>query len=733
MGKWTRRAFIGTGVLAGGAVIFGIAIRPGNRAQKVAELVANEGETVLNVWLKIGTDNTVTAIVPHAEMGQGTHTALAMMLADELDADWDLVKVQEAPAEKEYANYALAKGFAAGEINFPAFLMGTADGVFLTLTKALNLQITGGSSSVAFTGTKGMRVAGAAARAMLVQAAAEKWGVAAEEVGAEKSILYHPASNRSAPFSEMAPLAVQLSPPAKPRLKKEEEYTIMGTSPTRLDLPPKVDGSAQFGIDVRLPNMKYATIQAPPVFGSKISSVDKSAAEQLKGIHKIIRLDDAIAVVADGYWQAKQALARVKVSYEQTDQAKLDQEAIFLQFGTAMEEAVEKEKQEKDVRKGDTDSALAEAKQIVEAEYRVPYLAHACMEPMNATAWVHDGICEVWTGSQNPLGFASDVAEALEMDQEKVKIHNQYLGGGFGRRAETDVAKQAARIAAQVDFPVQLIWSREETMQQDFYREANLSRFKAGLDANGMPVAWENQYIDKHHPPEAPHIPYHVNNQFIHYTKSKTHVPWGNWRSVDHSMHAFFTESFIDELAHAASKDPYQYRRELLAEEARYLKVLDMAAEKADWNKKLPPNWGRGIAIHKSFFTIVAEVVEIEMMGEKPRVHRVVCVADPGYAFHPDGFIAQMESGVIYGLTAALYGEISIKDGAVAQSNFHDYQMVRMDEAPKIETYIINSGNPPGGAGEPGTPPIAPALANAIFDASGKRIRALPVKLEQLV
>ncbi|MFQ6006940.1 MAG: xanthine dehydrogenase family protein molybdopterin-binding subunit, partial [Woeseia sp.] len=328
--------------------------------------------------------------------------------------------------------------------------------------------------------------------------------------------------------------------------------------------------------------------------------------------------------------------------------------------------------------------------------------------------------------------FAKEAAEAIDMDLSSVTVHNQYLGGGFGRRAFSDYAIQAARIASQVSYPVKLIWSREEDMRHDHYRDANISRFRAGLDEAGNPVAWINQYIEKHDPAEAPHIPYGIDNQFIHFAESKTHVPWGFWRSVDHSLHGFFTESFIDEVAVAAGRDPYQFRHDLLAGAPKHRAVLDLAAEKAGWGEPLPENRGRGIALQTSFGSIVAQVAEAELNDGKPRAHRVVCAIDAGFAFHPDGMKAQMESGIIYGLTAALYGEISIRRGSVAQSNFHDYQMVRMNESPQIETYIINSGDAIGGAGEPGTPAIAPALANAIYDAIGIRIRELPIKHHDL-
>jgi len=732
MGKWTRRAFISAGVITGGVVVFGIAIRPGNRADKVRGMIASDDESVFNVWVKISPDNTVTAIVPHAEMGQGVHTTLAMMLADEMDADWDQVKMLEAPANKEYANYALAKGFTVGDVDFPTFLVDTVDGFFLTVMKAMNMQITGGSTSVPTTGQLGMRVAGAATRAVLLEAAANAWGVPTSELVASKSRIIHEASSRSASFAEFATQAAELSLSVKPRLKTPDEYTIMGTDVQRLDVPAKVDGSAKFGLDASLPGMKYATVKAAPVFGTTVKTVDESSIQDMPGIRKVINLGDAVAVVADGYWQAKQALDQLDIEFGQNGSEAIEQSDIFSQFIADMDAATAGGDEIADFEKGNAIDALTDAESVVEAEYRVPYLSHATMEPMNCTAWIHDNVCELWTGTQNPLGFAAEVADALDMDLENVNLHNAYLGGGFGRRAFPDYTIQAAKIAAEVPYPVKLIWSREEDMRHDHYRQASISRFKAALDSSGKPTAWINQYVEKHDPIEAPYIPYGIDNQYIHYAESGTHVPWGFWRSVDHSLHAFFTESFIDEVAFSAGQDPYQYRHDLLADAPRYQKVLDLAAEKANWDSPLPKNWGRGIAIHKSFGTIVAQVVEIEIIDGKVFPRRAVCSVDAGFAMHPDGMKAQMESGIVYGLTAALYSEISIRRGAVAQSNFHDYQMLRMDESPEIETYIINSGEKVGGAGEPGTPAIAPALVNAIFNATGKRIRELPVKLHDL-
>ncbi len=732
MGKWKRRAFISAGILAGGAVIVGVAIRPGNRASKVKNIIGNDEDAVFNVWLKISPDNTVTAIIPHAEMGQGVHTSLAMMLAEELDADWSLVKFEEAPAHKQYANYTLIDGFIIGEKKIPSLLQGTLDGAFLALTKKMDFQITGGSASVRFTGVKGMQLAGAATKSMLKEAAAKEWNVNVDEIKTEKSILSHPGTNRSAKYAEFAHAAAKLSMPGKPKLKAITEYTLMGTSPSRFDLPVKVDGSAKYGIDAAPPGLKYATVKASPVFGAKLKTADTSVAEGMQGVQKIVVLENAVAVIADGYWQAKQALAKINIEFESTENDQINQKSIFDTYGSILDEVAEGKNRKKDYKSGDIETAYSNANKLIEAEYKVPYLAHATMEPMNCTIWFREGKCDVWTGSQNPLGFRGAVAETLKINDDQVFIHNQFLGGGFGRRAENDVSIQAAMIAKDVNYPVKLIWSREEDIRQDVYREATISRFKAALDINGMPTAYSNQYLIKHHPAEASQIPYEINNKSVYYADGKTHIPWGNWRSVDHTVHGFTTESFIDELAHASGKDGYEFRQSLLQNNPAYLKVLDLAAEKANWNSELPKNWGRGIALQKSFGTIVAEVAEVEIIDNEIKVHRVVCAADPGFAVHPDGFIAQIESGVIYGLTAALYGEINIENGAVVQSNFHDYQILRMSETPKIETYIINSGTAIGGGGEPGTPPIAPAVANAIFNAIGVRVRELPLKKADL-
>ena len=415
----------------------------------------------------------------------------------------------------------------------------------------------------------------------------------------------------------------------------------------------------------------------------------------------------------------------VLVEWNNFGQDSFSSDEIFAQFDRDITAGLDREN---DRLQGDVGAAIENATKVVEAEYRVPYLAHACMEPMNATAHVHNGECEIWIGCQNPLGFREAVAAALGFEPEKVTLHNYFMGGGFGRRATSDYAIQAALVAAKVQRPVQLIWSREEDIRQDYYRPAVRSRFRAAIDANGEVASWENTYVDKHEPAEAPLIPYAVGAQDIGYVASPTNIPFGPWRSVDHTQHGFFTESFIDELAAAKEVDPYEFRAQLLRDKPRHLAVLNKVAEEAGWGRSLAPGRGRGIALQESFGTLVAEVVEVTVTDGDVKVDRVVAAVDPGLAISPDGLKAQIESGIIYGLSAAMFGEVTIKNGAVAQSNFHDYQILRMPDAPVIETHVINSGGPVGGAGEPGTPAIAPALANAVFDATGSRVRQLPLK-----
>lgn len=739
MNKWTRRGFISAGVIAGGGLIVGVAIRPGNRAGEFSNYELGADETLLHTWVKIDSNNQVTAIVPHSEMGQGAGTALAQMLADELDADWDLVKFEEAPAISAFANHSMGTGMLLAGVDMPDFIVPTMDGVMMLTAQALNLQITGGSLSVRTTGTYGMRVAGAAVKEMLLTAAAERWQVPVDQITARNSQLIHEASGRTEPYAAFAAAAAEMTPPASPKLKTPDQFNIMGRHVERHDLPSKVDGTATFALDVRLPNMLYATVKRTPAFSGGVENVDDSRTRAVKGVVDVVRLPPAevsalvaqfsttesVAVIAEGYWQAKQGMDALDIQWSATDNDAVSSDGIFAQFDKDISAGVDRQL---DVSQGDLAASMTAAAQVIEADYRAPFLAHTCMEPLNATAVVKDGFCEIWVGCQSPLSFRQAVADALGFDVENVTLHNCFMGGGFGRKSLSDYAIQAAQIAAKVDRPVQLIWSREEDVRQDFYRPAVQSRFRGALDESGDLIAWENTYAGKMEPIEAPLIPYTVAAKDIGHVASPTHIPLGAWRSVDHSQHGFFTESFFDEMAVAAGQDPYEYRSARLAHLPRHLAVLARAATEAQWSSPMPPGRGRGIALQESFGSIVAQVVEVTVNDGNLSVDRVVAVIDAGFAISPDGMKAQIESGIIYGLSAALYGEITIKDGAVAESNFHDYPSVRMSKAPTIETHIINSGEALGGAGEPGTPPIAPALANAIFDATGNRIRQLPIK-----
>jgi len=730
MNKWTRRAFIATGGLVGGGLalgIAGIALAP-NRLTVMGD---DDGKSArLTTWIKLAPDSTLTVLVPHCEMGQGAHTALAMMLAEELEADWATVRVEEAPAEDAYANGYLVRVFTPGMAHVPGFMERAVDFASLKLSQRMEMQVTGGSTAVRATGELGMRVAGATAKAMLLQAAAERWQVPASECVARSSKVLHSGSGRSASFGELASAAAKLEPPSRPTLKSADQYTLIGKPIPRLDIPAKVDGSARYGIDVTLPGMLYASVMAAPVFGARLASVDESPALDMPGVKRVVKLDDAVAVVADSYWRALQALRRLTPSFTQTGDSQRSSESLHKDIVAALEGKESKV----DYSSGDAVARLSGAAKTVAAEYQVPYLAHATLEPMSATAWVTADRCEVWTGVQDPLAARGLAAKVAQLEDQRVTVHNMHVGGAFGRRlpGSQDFVEQAVRIAkAMAPKPVKLIWSREEDIQHDFYRPAVIGRFTAALDAGGMPVAWVSKFNGAAGGgDESPARPvYAIANQDIRSTRNNTHVRLGSWRSVAYSQHGFFNESFMDELAHAAGKDPYEYRHELLKDAPRQRAVLEKAAWIAGWGAKPPPGRARGIALVAGFGSIVAQVAEVEIIDGRIKVHQVWAAVDCGRVINPDGAAAQIEGGIIFGLSAALFSEITIRDGRVVQSNFADYPLPKLVDAPRITVEFIQSEAAPGGIGEPGVPPIAPAIANAVFAATGQRLRSLPLRL----
>lgn len=721
--KLTRRKFLlGTGAVVGGGLVLGYAALP-NQMKDIAARHKGEGQ-ILSGWIKITPDNKVTVIVPHAEMGQGTHTALPMMAAEELDADWDLVSMEEAPGLPEFANQPLGEGFIVGD-SLPDILAPLINKAFYSIAQAMDLQITGGSTSVRFTGQYGMRVAGAAAREMLMRAAAKEWGVARSDLTTKKSFVHHKASGRSASYGSLAQAASQFDPNPTPTLKPKAAHTIVGTRTIkRFDIPGKVNGTAKYGIDAEVDGMLYASIARVPVHGGTITSIDDAAALAMPGVKQVCNLGYAYAVVADKYWRAKKALDVVEIQFEAGGNELVDSDAIFARFNKDLGEL----ELEYDIDEGDVEAAEGK---LIEADYAVPYLAHACMEPMNATAWMRDGKLDVWTGTQAPLMARAAAAKAAGIEPENVTIHNHMLGGGFGRRihAENDYVAPAVEIAKMVGEPVKTIWTREEDMRFDEYRPAVVSRFAAKLGNDGKPTAWKNRFSDKREPVEAPLIPYGVENQSIGFVRSQSHIKLGPWRSVDHSQHAFFTESFVDELAHEAGADPLAYRLSMLADKPRHANVLKTAAEKGGWYAGVRDGRAMGVAVHESFGSIVAHAAEVSIGDDgMPRVHKVTCAVDCGEAINPDNIESQIESAIIYGMTGAFFGEITVDGGQVVEGNFPEYEMVRLADVPEIEVYIIESGATMGGIGEPGLPPTAPAITNAVFALTGQRVRQLPLK-----
>ncbi len=702
-----RRGFLKISALAGSGLILGCTSSHQVLTAQANESLNENSSSEITAWLHIDKSGQIAVMVPSSEMGQGVYTALTMIVAEELDADWQNIKVDFAPLGSDYEH--------------PEYFM----------------QATGGSSSVRVW-WEPLREVGAAAREMLVSAAAQQWKVSESECRTENGMVIH-SSGKTLGYGALAQAASQLSPSSSPQLKSPDQFRIIGKSARRLDTSGKVTGQATFGIDIKLPGMVYATVAQSPVFGGKLLSMDEKAAKAVQGVSEVVTIPNGIAVVADSYWNAKQGLAALVPQFDEGEYADLSSEQISKQFRGMLDE---------------DKPSLPEAAKTLDLEYELPYLAHATMEPMNCTADVKANLCEIWVPTQTQTLAAKVAADITGLSADRIKLHTTFLGGGFGRRLETDFVRHAVTISKAIQKPVKVVWSREEDIQHDYYRPAAVSRFQIGLNTNGIPEFWYNQNVSQSilkrvFPEAAPgwigwlpltsivgdplaiegagDVPYGIDDKEVDHVIPDLPIPVGFWRSVGHSLNGFFVESAIDEAAHAAKQDPYQYRRKLLLNQPRHRGVLDLVAEKANWGS-VPAGRFQGIALHKSFESYVAEVAEISVDSQgKLKIHKVVCAVDCGVVVNPDIVKAQMESGIVFGLVAAFLGEITIKQGRVQQSNFHDYQMLRMADVPPIEVHIVPSTEPPTGVGEPGVPPIAPAVTNAIYAATGKRIRSLPL------
>ena len=713
MPQINRRSFLISTAAVGGGVALGFGLSP--------ELGHADGAPELNAWIIIQPDDVVVIRYARAEMGQGSYTALPMMIAEELECDWSKVKVEIVePAEN------LKRGRVWGDM-------------FATGSRAVR-----GSQDY-------VRKAGATAREMLIVAAALQWNVPAQECQAENSVISHRPSGRRVTFGQVAAAAAKVDPPKEVKLKDARDWKLAGKPMKRLEVSDKVQGKPIYGIDVRVPNMLYASLIQCPVFTGTLKAVDESKISGMKGIHRVVKLPDAVAVVADSWWQAKKAAEALQITWDDAGNGAVSSQTIadFVRTGlTASDAGVGR-------RQGDVAAGLAKAAKRVEAEYYAPFQSHATLEPQNCTAHVTADKAEIWVPTQDAERSMTAAAQALEISPRNVAVHAMMVGGGFGRRGgPQDFVVYAVQVAKEVGQPVKVLWTREEDMQHDFYRPVTMAKMTAGLDASGKPTAWHVRLaggsIQSQFRPEAikngvdlhmqegflEDMPYDVDNYLVEYAMRIPHVPVGYWRAVNHNQNGFYKECFIDEMAHAAGQDPYQYRRKLLGRHPhanRFLAVLDAAAKKADWSS--PPAKGvyRGIALHEAYASYTAGVIEMSLDNSgEVRVHRMVYAIDPGHAVNPLTIEEQTEGGIVWGLTATLYGEITIKDGRVEQSNFHDYPMLRLSETPKIDTIVMPSGGFWGGCGEPPPAVVAPALCNAIFAASGKRIRSLPLKNHDL-
>ena len=752
-----RRAWILGALGAGGALVVGWGILPArSRLGTPATLLPTEGDVALNGWIKIGSDGSVILAMARSEMGQGVHTGLAMLVAEELDLPLSRVRLEQAGTDTIYGNVSMLLASLPfhpleSEGDDKPLKVRLGEWMVGKIARELGINATGGSSSMTDAWDT-LPLAAAAARAALLGSAARQWQLPVEELTLQDGRVLH-RSGKSAHFGELAATATQS--PAPVVLKDRKDWKLIGQSAPRLDLPTKVDGSAVFGIDVRLPGMLFAAVTLCPMLGGSVASLDASAALAMPGVKKLVALDAlagataGFAIVAQTSWHARRAAQAVRVQWLQREEGALDSARI--QQGLL--ETLKTEPGHVFYAKGDAAAAEASAARILEATYSAPYLAHATMEPMNCTAQVQGGRVEVWAPTQVP-GFARAVAARVAgVDADQVTLHVTYMGGGFGRRLEVDYVALAVRVAMACEgLAVQLLWSREEDTTHDFYRPLQVAQLRAAMATDGTPSSlrihsagdaitprWLARGLptlagpfdtpDKTTAEGLFDLPYGFAHQQMAHVATRSGVPVGFWRSVGHSHNAFFSESFIDELAHAAKQDPLAFRQALLKDAPRYLAVLNLAAEKAAWGAPLPAGHAQGLALHGSFGSIVAQVVELSLEDGKPRLHRVVCAIDCGTAINPGLIAQQMESAVVFGLTAALHSRIDIVEGVVQQGNFLNYPMVTLAQTPRVETWIVASTRPPAGVGEPGVPPLAPAMANAMFALTGKRQRALPLQV----
>jgi CO/xanthine dehydrogenase Mo-binding subunit len=706
----SRRTFLVTSAAAGGGLLLGVYLPRsiGARAQIADETLAP------NAFVRIRPDDSITLIMPQVEMGQGTYTSMSMLIAEELEVDLAKVGLEAAPpSDKLYAN------------------------------PLLGFQVTGGSTSVPGF-WEPLRRAGAAARVMLIEAAAAQWNVEPASCRAEKGEVIS-ATGQRLNYGALVDAAAKLPVPDKVVLKPPEEFTLIGTPAKRLDTPEKVDGKAKFGIDAMLPGMKFATVAACPVFGGKLKSVDDSKAMAIKDVHQVVRIDNAVAVVGDHMWAAMQGLEALDIEWDEGPNANVTTESIVAQMARASENNGVVARSD-----GDFAKAMPGAAKKIDAVYEMPFLAHAAMEPMNCTVHVTKDSCEIWVGIQVVARAQGTAAQVTGLPPEKIQVHNHLIGGGFGRRLDVDGITQAVAIAQQVNGPVKIVWSREEDIQHDVYRPYYYDRFTAGFDAQDRLVAYHHRVtassiLARWAPPAfvngldvdavdgaAKQMPYGIPNILVDYVRDEPPgLTTGWWRGVGPTHNIFVVESFIDELAAATKKDPVDFRRSLLAEQPRVLGVLNLAAEMAGWGTPLPDGVGRGVSVQFAMGSYLSQVAEVEVSKDgEVRVRRVVCAVDCGQIVNPDTIIAQMEGGIIFGISAALWGEVTLKGGRVEQHNFNDYRVLRINETPLIEVHLVKNTEAPGGIGEPGTVGIAPAVTNAIFAATGKRIRKLPIKTQ---